>query len=58
MTTNGGFIAGFSRSTQTSAYGGLLYLRKDILGAANSYNIGVAKLLEWVEMWFGTGTLT
>ncbi|MEO6184550.1 MAG: hypothetical protein ABIP71_15895 [Verrucomicrobiota bacterium] len=44
MTTNGGFIAGFSQSIQTNnAYGGLLYLRKDILGAANSYNIGVAK---------------
>lgn len=43
MNTNGGFIAGFSRSIQTSEYGGLLYLRKDILGAANSYNIGVAK---------------
>ena len=43
MTTNGGFIAGFSRSIQTNNYGGLLYLRKDVLGTANSYNIGVAK---------------
>jgi hypothetical protein len=43
MTTNGGFVAAFSRSVQTIAYGGLLYLRKDVLGAANSYNIGIAK---------------
>ena len=43
MTTNGGFIAAFSQSVQTIAYGGLLYLRKDVLGNTNSYNIGVAK---------------
>jgi len=43
MTTNGGFIAALSQSALPGAYGGLLYLRKDVLGAANSYNIGVAR---------------
>jgi hypothetical protein len=43
MSTNGGFIAAFSQSTVTNAYGGLLSLRKDILGTVNGYNIGVAK---------------
>ena len=43
MTTNGGFIAALSQSTQTNAYGGLLHLRKDLLGTPNGYNIGVAK---------------
>ncbi|MBI3849199.1 MAG: hypothetical protein HY298_02750 [Verrucomicrobia bacterium] len=43
MTTNGDFIAAFSQSTLTSAYGGLLYLRKDISSTPNGYNLGVAK---------------
>ncbi len=59
MTTNGGFIAAFSQSIQTNAYGGLLFLRKDVLGAANSYNIGVAKTsgLGGAPVWDGNAYL-
>ncbi len=43
LNTNGDFIAAFSSTNQTSEYGGRLYLRKDPLGTANGYNIGVSK---------------
>ena len=43
LDTNGDFIAAFSSTNQTTEYGGRLYLRKDPLGAANGYNIGVSK---------------
>lgn len=51
MNTNGGFIAAFSQSIPPGAYGGLLYLRKDPEGAANSYNIGVAKTSGGTVVW-------
>jgi hypothetical protein len=43
LDTNGDFIASFSSTNQTTEYGGRLFLRKDPLGAANGYNIGVSK---------------
>jgi hypothetical protein len=43
LNTDGDFIAAFSSTNQTTEYGGRLYLRKDPLGAANGYNIGVSK---------------
>ena len=42
MTTNGDFIAALSATNQTGLYGGRLYLRKDVGGNPDSYNIGVS----------------
>ena len=43
LSTNGDFFAAFSSTNLTTEYGGRLYLRKDPLGAANAYNIGVSR---------------
>src|SRR6266705_5304969 len=55
LNTDGDFIAAFSSTNQTSDYGGLLYLRKDPLGTANGYNIGVSKDASAVDIaWSST----
>jgi hypothetical protein len=43
LSTNGGFIAAFSATNPPGVYGGRLYLRKDIGGDANGYNLGVSR---------------
>src|SRR5207244_587424 len=43
LSTNGDFFAAFSSTNQTTEYGGRFSLRKDPLGAANAYNIGVSR---------------
>ena len=59
LNTDGDFIAAFSSTNQTSQYGGLLYLRKDPLGTANGYNIGVSKDASAVDIaWSSTVYLT
>ena len=61
MTTNGGFIAAFSQTNPPGVYGGRLFLRKDVAGNANSYNIGVsvassvAADIVWSTNVFGVG---
>jgi hypothetical protein len=61
LTTNGGFIAAFSATNPPGVYAGRLYLRKDVGGAANSFNIGVSRAsdaaedIAWSANVFGAG---